>query len=76
MTQLKKMFDVVKASSNPSAMINAMAGSNPSLKQVLDEIALTKASPKDIFYMKAKEKGMTEDQINDFLNSLKSMFNT
>lgn len=76
MTQLKKMFDIVKASSNPSAMLSAMAGSNPALKQVLQEMQNTKASPKDVFYIKAREKGMTDEQIDEFLKSLKSMFNT
>lgn len=74
MTQLKKMFDIVKASNNPSAMINMMASSNPALKSILTEVSSAKADPKDIFYAKAKEKGMTDEQITDFLSSLKSMF--
>lgn len=72
-TQLKKMFDIIKASSNPTSMINAMANSNPALKSVLNEVSSAKADPKDIFYAKAKEKGMSDEQITEFLNSVKSM---
>lgn len=75
MTQIKKMFDIIKASNNPTSMINAMANSNPALKTVLTEVSQSKTSPKDIFYAKAKEKGMNDEQINEFLSSLKSMFN-
>ena len=72
-TQLKKMFDIIEASSNPTSMINAMANSNPALKSVLNEVSSAKADPKVIFYAKAKEKGMSDEQIKEFLNSVKSM---
>ena len=73
-SQLKTMSDIVRASNNPTAMINAMANSNPALKEILTEISSAKADPKDIFYAKAREKGMSDRDIENFLTSLKSTF--
>lgn len=73
MTQLKKMYDILKVSSNPSAMINSMANSNPNLRAVLEDIKNSKTDPKEIFYEKAKAKGMTDEEINQFVKSLQNM---
>lgn len=71
--QLMKMFEIVKTSSNPKGMLQMMANSNPELKQTLDLISNTNTSPKDLFYSKAKEKGMSDEEIDKFLTSLKAM---
>lgn len=73
MTQIKKMFDIVNTSSNPQAMMEAMAKSNPALKQIMSDLSSTSSSPKDVFYKRAKEMGMTDDQISNFLSQLKNM---
>lgn len=72
-SQLMKMFEIVKTSSNPKGMLQMMANSNPELKQTLDLISNTNTSPKDLFYSKAKEKGMSDEEIDKFLTSLKAM---
>lgn len=69
-TQIKKMFEIVKSSSNPKAMIEAMAKSNPELNKVLLEFNSSSSSPKDLFYSKARELGMSDSQIDEFIKSL------
>lgn len=50
-----------------------MANSNPELKNVMETISSTNTSPRDLFYKMAKEKGMSDEEIDKFLQSLKSM---
>lgn len=71
--QLMKMFEIVKTSSNPKSMLEMMANSNPELKNVMETISSTNTSPRDLFYKMAKEKGMSDEEIDKFLQSLKSM---
>lgn len=70
-SQLMKMFEIVKTSSNPKAMLESMARSNPQLSYILNEISSGKVSPKDLFYTTAKQKGMSDDEIEKFLSSLR-----
>lgn len=72
-TNLKKIFDIVNTSSNPQSMLDAMAVTNPSLKQIMDELSTSKMSSKDIFYKKAKEKGMSDEDIEKFLSQIKGI---
>ena len=50
-----------------------MANSNPELKNLMQKLSSTNTSPRDLFYKTAKEKGMSDDDIDKFLGSLKSM---
>lgn len=50
-----------------------MANSNPELKQIMTALSSNNTSPRDLFYSKAKEKGMSDQEIDDFLKSLKAM---
>ena len=72
-SQLMKMFEIVKTSSNPKGMLEMMANSNPELKQIMTALSSNNTSPRDLFYSKAKEKGMSDQEIDDFLKSLKAM---
>lgn len=71
--QLMKMFEIVKTSSNPKGMLEMMANSNPELKQIMTVLSSNNTSPRDLFYSKAKEKGMSDEEIEKFLSSLKAM---
>lgn len=71
--QLMKMFEIVKTSSNPKGMLEMMANSNPELKQIMTALSSNNTSPRDLFYSKAKEKGMSDEEIEKFLSSLKAM---
>lgn len=73
-SQLMKMFEIVKTSSNPKMMLESMARSNPELQNILTALSSNQTNPKDMFYMKAKEKGMSDTEIEQFLSSLKQMF--
>ena len=67
------MKTIINSSSNPNKMLELMANNNPKLKDILESVKSTNTDPRILFYEKAKEKGMTEKEINDFLNTLKSL---
>lgn len=73
-SQLMKMFEIVKTSSNPKAMLESMARSNPQLNDILKALSSNKISAKDMFYETAKQKGMSDHDIETFLSSLRTMF--
>lgn len=73
-SQLMKMFEIVKTSSNPQAMLESMARSNPQLSYILKEISSGKVSAKDLFYTTAKQKGMSDEEIDKFVSSLRGSF--
>ena len=49
-------------------MLQLMASSNPDLNNLMKSIG--NANPKDLFYMEAHRKGLTDEQINAFLKEL------
>ena len=67
------MFEIIKTSSNPKAMLEMMANSNPDLKNVMQTLSSTNVSPKDLFYKTAREKGMSDQEIEQFLASMKAV---
>ena len=73
LTQIRKMKSIIDSSSNPNKMMELMANNNPKLKEILETVKSTNSDPRILFYEKAKEKGMTDQDIKDFLNTLKSL---
>lgn len=71
--QLMKMFEIVRTSSNPKSMLTMMANSNPELRKVMDALSSNNSSPRDLFYKAAREKGMSDSDIEKFLSTLKAM---
>lgn len=67
------MKNIIDSSSNPNKMMELMANNNPKLREILEAIKNSNADPRVLFYEKAKEKGMSEKDIKDFLNTLKSL---
>lgn len=72
--QLMKMFEIVKTSSNPQAMLESMSRSNPQLSYILKELSSGKVSAKEMFYSAAKQKGMSDEDIEKMISSLRGMF--
>ena len=68
------MFEIVKTSSNPKAMLESMARSNPQLNDILKALSSNNMSAKDMFYEAAKQKGMSDNDIQNFLSSLRTIF--
>lgn len=65
MNNVKQMFQIVKNSSDPRAMLNKIIHHNPQLKEIMD---LAGSDPKTAFYRLAEQKGVNPD---DILNMLK-----
>jgi len=65
-SQLKSLYNMLSTSSNPQALLNDMAKSNPNLAWVMQ--MCNGGNPKDIFYAMCKDKGVNPD---DILNQLK-----
>ena len=75
MSQFASIMKMAKSSPNPQIIIENAAKQNPALKQTMDE--LNKCSnPKAAFYAKAKEKGMSDEDISNFLEQAKTTFNS
>ena len=66
---------MAKGSINPAMLLENAAKQNPVFKQTMDDINKY-GSPEKAFYEKAKERGMTENDILSSLNEIKSTFNS
>lgn len=66
--QIKNIMSMMRASQNPTAMLNSLINSNPQYKQALEYVNANGGDPKTAFYKLAEEKGVDPDQI---LNMLK-----
>lgn len=69
--QIKSMLNAVMNSSNPTGMLAAMAKTNPSIQKAQETIAQYGGDGKAAFYALAKERGMTDQQIEQFLSTLR-----
>jgi outer membrane protein TolC len=66
---------LLKQAQNPMTMLETAAQNNPQLQMVYNQSLAMNGDPKSAFYNIAKSKGMTEEQISDFLNTIKSTWN-
>lgn len=66
--QIKNMMEMLKNSSNPSAMMQSMLQSIPNYKQVMEYVNRNGGDPRKAFYQMAQEKGVNP---NDILSMLK-----
>lgn len=55
--------------------LQAAAQSNPQLQTIYNQALAMNGDPKTAFYNMANSKGMTEEQINEFLNNIQSTWN-
>lgn len=63
--QLRNIYNMLCNSSNPQAMLNDMAKSNPNLAWVMQ--MCNGSNPKDVFYSMCKERNVNpEDILNQF----------
>lgn len=63
LNQIRSMLNMVQSASNPQAMLQSLAQSNPQVKQVMDLVDQSGGDPKAAFYKMAEEKGVDPDQI-------------
>lgn len=66
--QVKNIMSMMRASQNPTAMLNGLIQSNPQYKQALEYVNANGGDPKAAFYKLAEEKGVDP---NEILNMLK-----
>ncbi len=67
------MYKTVQASSNPQQMLQQMAMNNPQVRSAYQTIFAAK-DPQAAFYAAARAKGLTDEQIQNGLNSLMQSF--
>lgn len=60
MSNIKQMFNLLKMSGNPNAVLNKLMEQNP---QIMELIKQSGGDPKAAFYNLAKQKGVDPNQI-------------
>ena len=65
--QIKQMFQMLRSSSNPQAMISQLMQTNPQMKHAMDIIKASGNDPKRAFYALAEQKGINPQSILDQL---------
>ena len=58
---------MLKASSNPNAMMQQMLMTNPNYKQVMEYVNKNGGDPRKAFFQMAQEKGVNPDSILSML---------
>lgn len=66
--QIKNIMSMMRASQNPTAMLNSLINSNPQYRQAVEYINANGGDAKAAFYKMAEEKGVDP---NEVLNMLK-----
>ena len=70
--QYRTLMDQVRTASNPNLMLQQMAERNPQIKDTMQVVSsLYKGNGKEAFYASARQKGMSDADIEAFLNALK-----
>lgn len=65
-SNLKQMYQLIKASQNPLEALTSQCGNNPMLSNVLQ--MCQGKDPKEVFYQECQKRGINPD---DILNQLK-----
>ena len=73
MDQAKQMYKMVQASSNPQQMLQQMALNNPQVQAAYQTMSAAK-DPKAAFYAAARAKGLTDEQIQNGLETIAKQF--
>lgn len=63
-----QMYQVLKASSDPNAMMQNLMSSNPNMSRVMSLVNMFGGDPKEAFYKEAQRRGVDP-------NSILKMFN-
>ena len=64
---IRQMLGMVRSASNPQAMLQTLAQSNPQLRQVMDVVQRSGNDPQRAFYALCEQKGINPQQIIDAL---------
>ena len=62
------MLGMVRSASNPQAMLQTMAQSNPQLQQVLTIVQQSGGSPEKALYAACEQRGINPQDIINLLN--------
>ena len=73
MGQARHMYKMVQASSNPQQMLQQMALNNPQVQAAYQTMSSAK-DPKEMFYATARAKGLTDEQIQNGLETIAKQF--
>lgn len=68
--QIKRMMSIVNSSGNPDKMLEMMASNNPDLKAIMETVKASNGDAKSLFYQMARSKGMSDSDIDQFVNAL------
>lgn len=66
---------MAKGSTSPMAIMESAAKQNPAFKQTMEDIQKY-GSPEKAFYEKAKEKGMSDEDIQKSISEMKTTFSS
>ena len=69
--QIIAMWKQVRQSANPQQLLESMMRSNPQVQQTVQALN-SMNDPKEFFYQQARAKGMSDEQIEEFLNRLRN----
>lgn len=72
MGQIKGMYQALQKSANPKGMLEQMLSSNPQMKMVQNQINQY-GDPKIAFFNVAHNMGLTDEQIQNGLDSVSQM---
>lgn len=64
------MMSIVNSSGNPDKMLEMMASNNPDLKAIMETVKASNGDAKSLFYQMARSKGMSDSDIDQFVNTL------
>lgn len=73
MQDLAAMYKIYQTSANPMAMLSQAAMNDPRFAKISEQLTSQNQNGREAFYKAAKEQGMSDEQIQQFLNNLKMM---
>lgn len=67
---MAETYKILSTSVTPGEALERVAMNNSGVKQILDQAQAMNSDPKSMFYAEAHRRGMTDNQIEQVLNSL------
>lgn len=74
LNRIDQMMNIVNKSSNPMGMLELMAGKDPQLNGCLNMVRAANGNGQAVFMEEARKKGLSDEQISQFLTGLKSRY--
>lgn len=71
---LKSQFQTIKAATDPNAMLQQLAAQNPKISETMNFVnSAFNGNGEQAFMAAAKAKGMTDQQIQEYISALQTM---